>query len=43
MADFGDSYVEGGVAQTVVGRDGGGTAKDELRLKEVFAEPSETL
>ena len=40
---FGDSKVEGGVAQMVVGRDGGGTAKDELCLKEIFAEPSETL
>ena len=40
---FGDSDIEGGVAQTVVGRDGGGAAKDELRLKEVFSEPTETL
>ena len=40
---FGDSYVEGGVAQTVVGRDGGGTTKDELHLEEVFSEPTETL
>ena len=40
---FGDSDVEGGVAQTVVGRDGGGTTKDELHLEEVFSEPTETL
>ena len=40
---FGYSDVKGGVAQTFVGRDGGGIAKDELRLEEVFAEPMETL
>ena len=40
---FGYSNVEGGLAQMIVGRDRGGTAKDELRLEEVFAEPTETL